>query len=138
MRWRSSPVDPLTLLLPEQTAKIRSLERWMLRIIDVPNALEKRGYPLGVETELHLQVEDELLPENNGKFVLKVSNGRGEVAKGGKGEFQLDVRGLAPLYTGLFAPHQLQLAGKLEATETALSVATSLFVGSQPWLPDFF
>lgn len=138
VRWRSSPVDPLTLLLPEQTANIRNLERWMLRIIDVPNALEKRGYPLGVETELHLQVEDELLPENNGKFVLKVSNGRGEVTKGGKGELHLDVRGLAPLYTGLFAPHQLQLAGKLEATETALSVATSLFAGSQPWLPDFF
>lgn len=138
VRWRSSPVDPLTLLLPEQTANIRNLERWMLRIIDVPNALEKRGYPLGVETELHLQVADELLPENNGKFVLKVSNGRGEVTKGGKGELHLDVRGLAPLYTGLFAPHQLQLAGKLEATETALSVATSLFAGSQPWLPDFF
>ncbi|MBD1924258.1 GNAT family N-acetyltransferase [Microcoleus sp. FACHB-831] len=138
MRWRSSPVDPLTLLLPEQTANIRNLERWMLRVIDVPKALEKRGYPLGIETELHLQVEDELLPENNGKFVLKVSNGRGEVTKGGKGELHLDVRGLAPLYTGLFAPHQLQLAGKLEATETALSVATSLFAGSQPWLPDFF
>jgi predicted acetyltransferase len=138
VRWCSSPVDPLTLLLPEQTAKIRSLERWMLRVIDVPQALEKRGYPLGIETELHLQVEDELLPENNGKFVLKVSNGRGEITKGGKGELHLDVRGLAPLYTGLFAPHQLQLAGKLEATETALSVATSLFAGSQPWLPDFF
>lgn len=138
VRWRSSPVDPLTLLLPEQTAKIRSLERWMLRVIDVPKALEKRGYPLGVETELHLQVVDELLPENNGKFVLKVAKGRGEVVKGGKGELQLDVRGLAPLYTGLFAPHQLQLAGKLEATETALSVATSIFAGSQPWLPDFF
>lgn len=138
VRWRSSPVDPLTLLLPEQTAKIRRLERWMLRVIDVPQALEKRGYPLGIETELHLQVEDELLPENNGKFVLKVSNGRGEVTKGGKGELHLDVRGLAPLYTGLFAPHQLQLAGKLEATEAALSVATSLFAGSQPWLPDFF
>jgi len=138
VRWRSSPVDPLTLLLPEQTAKIRRLERWMLRVIDVPKALEKRGYPLGIETELHLQVADELIPENNGKFVLKVSNGRGEVTKGGKGELHLDVRGLAPLYTGLFAPHQLQLAGKLEATETALSVATSLFAGSQPWLPDFF
>jgi predicted acetyltransferase len=136
--WRSSIVDPLTLLLPEQTAKIRNSERWMLRIIDVSKALEGRGYPLLVETELHLEVRDDLLPENNGKFVLRVSNGRGEVIKGGKGELQLDVRSLAPLYTGLFTPHQLQLAGQLEATETALWAATLLFAGQDPWMADFF
>ncbi len=138
VRWRSSAVDPLILLLPEQTAKIQRLERWMLRIVDVSASLEKRGYPLGIETELHLEVRDNLLPENNGKFVLAVSNGRGEVTKGGKGELQLDVCGLAPLYTGLFTPHQLQFTGQLEAEETALLSATKLFAGSQPWLPDFF
>lgn len=138
VRWRSSTVDPLVLLLPEQTAKIYSSDRWMLRVIDVGTALEKRGYPQGIETELHLEVRDSLLPENNGRFVLSVSHGRGEVTKGGKGELQLDVSGLAPLYTGLFTPHQLQLAGYLEAKETALLSATQLFAGPQPWTPDFF
>ena len=138
VRWRSSTVDPLILLLPEQTAKIHRSDRWMLRVIDVSKALEKRGYPLGIETELHLEVRDNLLAENNGKFVLSVSNGRGEVKKGGKGELQLDVCGLAPLYTGLFTPHQLQLTGQLEANEIALLSATQLFAGSQPWMPDFF
>jgi len=41
----------------------------MLRVIDVSKALEKRVYPLGIETELHLEVKDDLLPENNGKSV---------------------------------------------------------------------
>lgn len=138
VRWRSSAVDPLMLLLPEQTAAIYRLERWMLRVIDVSKALEQRGYPQSIEAELHFEVRDNLLPNNNGKFVLSVANGRGEVTKGGRGELKLDVSGLAPLYTGLFTPDQLQLTGYLKAKETALLTATQLFAGSQPWMPDFF
>jgi predicted acetyltransferase len=107
-------------------------------VVDLRKALEKRGYPSGIQTELHLEVQDNLLPENNGKFILSVLNGRGEVTQGGKGELKLDVGGLAPLYTGLFTARQLQLAGQLEATETALSTTTQLFAGASPWMPDFF
>ncbi len=138
VRWRHSTVDSLTLLLPEQKAKIHRSGRWMLRIIDVGKALEKRGYPQGLEAQLHLEVRDDLLAENNGKFVLTVANGRGEVTKGGKGELELEVNGLSPLYTGIFTPYQLQVTGQLQATETALSIATQLFAGSSPWMPDFF
>ncbi|MDF5731553.1 MAG: sterol carrier protein domain-containing protein, partial [Rhizonema sp. PD38] len=60
------------------------------------------------------------------------------VCPGGNGELKLDIRGLAPLYTGLFTPHQLQLMGKLDATPTALSVATQIFAGLSPWIADFF
>lgn len=138
VRWKGSAVDYLTLLLPEQTAKVRFTQRWMLRVVDVVKALEKRGYPPGIQAELHLEVRDELIAENNDRFILSVSNGRGEVNKGGKGELKVDIRGLAPLYTGLFTPHQLQLAGQLDATETALLAATQLFAGVSPSMPDFF
>ncbi|MBR8840103.1 MAG: GNAT family N-acetyltransferase [Stigonema ocellatum SAG 48.90 = DSM 106950] len=138
VRWKGSVFDFLTLLLPEQTIKQKFIERWVLRVIDVPQALEKRGYPLGIQAELHLEVRDDLLTENNARFILSVANGRGEVTRGGKGELTLDIRGLSPLYTGLFTPHQLKLAGQLDATETALLSATQLFAGSSPWMPDFF
>lgn len=138
VRWRGAAIDSLTLLLPEQTAEPQFLKRWLLRVIDVGKALEKRGYPPGIEAELHLEVRDNLLVENNGKIILSVSNGRGEVTRGGKGELQIDVTGLAPLYTGLFTPYQLQLTGQLDATETALSTASQLFAGASPWMPDFF
>lgn len=136
--WRSSVVDPFQLLLSEQTARIRSLDRWMVRVINVGLALEKRGYPQTIEAELHLKVSDSLLPENNGKFILSVSGGRGEITRGGRGDLQLDVRGLASLYTGLFTPHHLQLIDRLESTDEALNLATLIFAGPQPWLPDFF
>ncbi|WP_439566209.1 GNAT family N-acetyltransferase [Gloeocapsopsis crepidinum] len=138
VRWRASPHNFLTLVLPEQTAKVANLEHWMVRIVDVIKALEKRGYPQELVTELHLEVRDDLIVENNDKFILKVAQGRGEVVRGGKGELKLDVRGLSPLYTGLFTPQQLQLVGWLEATETALSIATQIFVSSSPWMSDFF
>ncbi|MBW4576132.1 MAG: GNAT family N-acetyltransferase [Aphanothece sp. CMT-3BRIN-NPC111] len=136
--WHGSAIDPFLSLLSEQTYKIIRLERWLLRILDVPKALSKRGYPVGVEAELHLKVRDNLLPENNGNFLLAVSGGQGEVTRGGRGELQLDVRGLAPLYTGLFTPYQLQVTGQLEGSEKALSVASQLFAGSEPWMSDFF
>ena len=138
VQWKSSLVDSLTLLLPEQTAKITQNQRWMLRIIDVVKALEMRGYPPGISTELHLAVKDDLLPANDGKFILSVADGRGEVTKGGKGELQLDIKGLAPLYTNLFTPQQLQLTAKLQATQTALLAATQIFTASSPGMVDFF
>ncbi|MEH2063314.1 MAG: GNAT family N-acetyltransferase [Nostoc sp.] len=138
VRWKSSVIDSLTLLLPEQTAKIWRESRWLLRVIDVVKALEMRGYPLGIQAELHLEIQDNLLTENNGKFILSVANGRGEVTRGGKGELQLDIRELASLYTSLFTPYHLQIAGKLYGTETAILAATQIFAGSSPWMADFF
>jgi predicted acetyltransferase len=138
VQWKSSVIDPLTLLLPEQTGKINSHQRWMLRIINLIKALEMRGYPSGVSTELHLQVEDNLIPANHGKFILSVADGKGTVSKGGKGDLQLDIANLAPLYTSLFTPQQLQLTGKLNATPTALLAATQIFANTSPVMVDFF
>ena len=138
VRWYSSLMDSLTLPLVEQTAQICQQERWMLRILDVPKALEKRGYPLEIKTELHLQVQDELFARNNGNFILSVSQGQGKVTPGGTGEFRLHVRALASLFTSLFTPEQLQRMGYLDSTAAALSKASLLFSGSLPWMPDFF
>jgi predicted acetyltransferase len=137
IRWRSSAIDNLTLILPEQTAKNRFIQRWMMRVINVEKALSARGYLSQIETELHLEIEDDLIAENNGKFILSISNGSGNIVKGGKGELKLDIRGLATLYTGLFSPQQLQLAG-IEATEKVISTATQIFTGTSPWMMDFF
>lgn len=136
--WVGPAVEPLLSLVPEQTYQVLHLERWFLRVVDVPKALMLRGYPAGVETELHLEIWDDLLPENNGRFILSVSKGRGEVTRGGRGELQVNIRGLSPLYTGLFTPNQLQVIGQIEAPTLALSTATQIFAGSEPWMPDHF
>lgn len=138
VRYRSALVDALTLMLPEQTAKLKSSTRWMLRIVDVKKALEKRGYPQNIQASLHIEVQDDLLESNNSKFILSVANGRADVAPGGKGDFKLDIRAFAPLYTSLFSPSHLQMTGKLEATENAITTATQIFAGASAWMADFF
>jgi predicted acetyltransferase len=138
VRYRSALIDALTIVLPEQTAKLKSSTRWMLRVVDVVKALEKRGYPQNLQAELHLEVQDDLLSQNNNKFILTVANGHADVTTGGKGDLKLNIRALAPLYTSLFAPRQLQLVGKLEATEDAITTATQIFAGASPWMADFF
>jgi predicted acetyltransferase len=138
VRWKDAVVNPFVSLLAEQSYRIKHLERWLVRIVNVAKALSLRGYPAGVEAELHLEVQDNLLPENNGKFVLTVSQGRGEVTKGGRGELQLDIRGLTPLFTSLLTPQQLQVIGEVTATDNALASASQIFAGSEPWMSDHF
>ncbi len=136
--WRGSAFNSWTMLLPEQTARMTEQMTWMLRIVNAPLALSQRGYPKNLEAELHLDIKDDLLTANNGKFKLQVSAGKGQVSPGGKGDFQIDIRSLAALYTGFISPQQLQLLGNLNTTSESLNTASLIFAGDQPWLADFF
>jgi predicted acetyltransferase len=138
VHWKGSLADAFTLLFPEKTFECKSTSRWMLRVVDMVKALEMRGYPKEVDRELHLEVKDDLISENNGKYILTVANGRGNITQGGNGELKIDIKALAPLYTGLFSAYQLQVMGKLEAKETALLSASEIFSGLSPWMQDFF
>lgn len=137
IEWKSSPVDALSLCLPDQTARIQSISRWMLRIVHLQNALEQRNYP-NINAELHLEVKDSILPNNQGKFILTIENGRGTLTPGGRGELQLEIRSLSPLYTGLFTAEQLAQASLLTGTPEAIQTAAQIFASSAPWMPDFF
>jgi predicted acetyltransferase len=136
--WTGGPVDPLLLLLPEQTYQVKLLFHWMLRVLDVPAALESRGYPEGVSGTLHLEVEDDLFPDNSGSFILEVSGGAGRIRRGGNALMRLNVRALAPLYTGFLSPEALRSVGALAADDATVRLATTLFSGSAPALPDMF
>lgn len=136
--WWGSLVNPFLLLLPEQSPTLVKQTNWMLRIIDLPTALTQRGYPPELSAELHLDLKDDLLPANNGKFCLQVSQGKGKVDRGGNGDFQLDICHFASLYTGFLSPIQLKQLNYLQAPPAALATASLIFSGDRPWMPDFF
>ena len=136
--WRGGPADPLLFLLREQTYEVKHLLHWMLRLLDVPAALRARGYPAGLSGALHLEVDDDLFPENRGRFVLEVENGEAEVRPGGDGDVKLHVRALAPLYSGFLSPLALLSTGALEADESSLRTATAIFSSPPPAMPDMY
>jgi predicted acetyltransferase len=111
---------------------------WMVRVLDVAAALEARGWPAGAAGTLHLEVEDDLFPENGGRFVLEVSDGVARVRRGGEGRMRLHVRALAPLYTGFYRAEGLRAAGALEADDASVQTAMQLFSGPQPSMRDMF
>lgn len=132
------PSDPLLCLLPEQSGRTELEMRWMLRIVNVEAALAARGYAPPVTAELHLNVHDDLIEPNNGPFILRVKDGRGEVARGGEGRLDIDIRGLAMLYTAFASPTQLLAAGRLRAAPEDAVQAEAVFAGPLPWMVDIF
>jgi predicted acetyltransferase len=137
-RIPGGPSDPLLFLLPEQKQKVSWSLDLMLRLVDVAGALGARGYPRGIVAELHLDVQDELLPWNQGRFVLEIADGRAEVRPGGEGRVTLHVRDLAALYSGYLTPAELRQSGTLRGPEEDLALATLAFIGPRPWTPDMF
>jgi predicted acetyltransferase len=136
--WHGGPAEPALLALPEHGYRMRLAAPWMLRVVDVAGALEVRGYPLGVSATLAFRVEDELFARNRGPFVLEVAGGKGAVRRGGRGGVRIDVRGLAPLYTGHLSAHQLALTGCLRVTPAEIEVLRAIFAGPAPWMSDAF
>ena len=138
VRWFGGPADPAFYLLPEQRYKMLFRFYWMVRITHLEAALAARGYAAGLETELHLDVSDDVVPGNHGKFVLQVADGVGRPERGGRGDLALDIRGLAALYTGFLSPDLLRMAGRLEGSDEAMRRAAAVFAGPAPTMADMF
>jgi predicted acetyltransferase len=136
--WYGGPQDALRKLIPENAARPTSRsDEWLLRITDVPAALMQRGYPK-LHAELHLDVVDEVMPENAGRYVLTIRAGEPTVQPGGHGAIKLDIRGLTVLFTGFATAEQLADAGLVEADTDSLAVATMAFHGPAPFMTDQF
>jgi len=136
--WHDGPGGSLMQFLPRVSFEVSVHMHWMLRIVDVPAALEARGYPLGLEGELHFAVEDPVIPENTGKWVLRVANGSGTVEPGGRGELRIGERGLASLYSSFMAAESIALCGMAAGDERTLAAATAIFGGPAPGMGDMF
>ncbi len=138
VRFAAGPSLPFFLHPDEQKAKVTRLLRWMLRIVDVKRAIEARGYPPCVTSTAHLDVRDDVLPLNHGRFVIEVADGHARVRRGGKGSIRIDVRGLAAIYTGYLSPLDLRATGYVDAGDRELRCLAPVFAGPAPWMPEIF
>ncbi len=138
VEWFGDPVDPAVGLLPDRGFETVVDDRWMLRIVDLSAALTSRGYSAAVRGEIHLEVRDEVLPANQGRWVLAVEDGCATVEPGGRGDVTVSVDGLAPLYTGYCTAEMLRVTGALEGSDDACARASALFAGPHPCMPDIF
>ncbi len=138
VEWRSASSDLLHLHLDYPTAQLKHSTLWAVRLVDLVTAWQQRGYPQGISTELHWQITDPLLPQNNGSFVLTIANGKGTVTRGGQGNLKIAIDHLPPLFTGFCGAAYLAQLGLLEGDAHSVAIADAVFSSSPPWMQDFF
>jgi predicted acetyltransferase len=133
------PENPLLLLMPEQDMDPGLELRYMARLLDVPAAMSARGFPLGLDAQVDIVVDDPIVVANAGRWRLSVHDGKGSAEPGGDGTATLDIGALSSLFTGWATPHTLRLAGRLRGgTDDDLASLKAMFAGPTPSLQLFF
>jgi predicted acetyltransferase len=139
LTWHGPPHEPLAMLLAESRSVTRSFEfPWMSRLLDVPAAIEARGYP-EVDGECTIAVDDPLFEANRGPFRISAQAGHVTVEPAGRATGEpIPIGTLSALFTGYLSTADLVRLGAAHADDPALPVLGRLFAGSPPWSPDFF
>ena len=138
MTWPGPPTDPLADLTAEDPLENGGTFRWMLRLLDVPAAIEARGYPPLVETSVTIAVRDPLFPENEGPWRIEVGGGQAKVFPAEQADATGDVQAWASIWASLHRARDAVRIGGLEATPQALETLELIFGGPMPWIADFF
>lgn len=136
----TGPPNPLfDLLVDEQRMSVDWQVRWMLRLLDVPGAIEARGYP-PVSGEATIAVHDEVFADNRGPFLIEADAGKVRVTRGEASAAlrPIDVRTLSAMFTGYLSAHDAARLGLIDADDPAVPFLAELFAGPAPWMYDFF
>lgn len=141
--WIGGPQDPLLLLASEERVQTLSQIRTMNRFLNLEAAIAGRGYPSHLNCELQFSIEDDLLPSNGGRWLLRVQAGQGQLSKlendPHSPSIALNISALMPLYTSFATCSQLVAMGFAKCEDPALiELADSIFAGPAPWTQEIF
>ncbi len=139
------PADPLLYqLLDPRRARVSVADGLWVRIIDLPAALTRRAYSAPVDVVL--EVTDELLPANAGRWRLR--SGGGSVPDGTAtcqrsdepAQLGLDVREIGAAYLGGTRLGALAAAGLVTEFQpgAAARLSSAMSWDPAPWCPQIF
>jgi len=81
VKYNGALSDLVTTLLPERHFAIDVSSHFMVRVVDVARALEARGFPTAAAGAITLEVADDVLPDNAGRWSVVVEGGRARVGR---------------------------------------------------------
>ncbi|MFC0863925.1 enhanced intracellular survival protein Eis [Sphaerimonospora cavernae] len=135
------PYDPVLWLLRERSHDEVTQTRWMLRVIDLPAAVEARGYPPGVSVDAVIEVEDPQRPANAGVWRLCVEAGSGSVERLGgtapAAAARFTIGGMSALFAGVPAA-TLRRTGRLAGGSPETDSALDAVFNCSPYMIDYF
>lgn len=133
--------DPLPRLLDVRAVQPRPVfvDRFMLRLLDVPAALAQRGYRDGIAGAVVVRVVDDVMPDVGGTWRLAVADGRAEVvAVDTPPDVTLDMVAASGAYSGATPATVAARLGRASGDPGALALLDTLFASPGAWCPDFF
>ncbi|HEX2911321.1 MAG TPA: GNAT family N-acetyltransferase [Chloroflexia bacterium] len=146
VRWLAPASQEVQALLDDpREVEEKIVAGYMLRILDVPRALEERPWHPEAKGAFKLALRDSLLEWNNQAVQVEVEGGKASVQvlpEGSETGLACDIRQLAQMYAGYLSPVQLAELDLLEVRdERQLQAAQAAFYRpGQPasFMPDFF
>ena len=138
--WSGPPNDPIGMFLDEQSTAIDLQLRWMSRLLDVPAAFTRRGWP-PVDADVTFGVDDPRYPANAGPWRLSVRDGVATIAPdtdADRARRPIPVGALSSMFTGYLRADGAVTVGALDADDPAVPAFARLFTGPDPWSPFFF
>jgi len=138
--WNLAPDDPILLVMADPRALATTIgDALWVRVVDLPAALAGRSYR--TDGRVVIEVADDVLPANAGRWLLTVGDGAAEVASTADApDIACDITDLGATYLGAFTFAQLADAGRArEIAYDGLERADALFrTDRAPWCPKVF
>lgn len=139
--WTGPSDDPLLSALLDPGAVETSLQPgFMLRIVDLPGAIEARANPDPGPFAITLQVRDRTAPWNDGIWRIEREQGATRVSNtSAEPDSSLDITTLSAMFNGFLSAHSAHEAGLLEgATEAVIAISRLFPVTRRPYCADSF
>jgi predicted acetyltransferase len=140
--WSAPPDDPLPAMLADPArVRIASRPTFMLRLVRLVDALEGRGYDERVSARLVLDVDDPIVKNNSGRWLLTVESGKARVAAtDAEPHLTCGIDVLAAMYAGFLHPVRTAHAGLIAARdqEAVATLARIFAVERPPYCLDYF
>lgn len=138
--WHGRRNDPYALAFDEEVIEASVSHLAMTRLLDVPAALEARGYTAGVAGEAVIAVDDPVFDDNTGSFRIRASDGTVTVERtDDEPQVRMSIGSLSALFASFYSVRDLRRVSALESgDEAAMSLLEALFAGPPAWLIDHF
>jgi predicted acetyltransferase len=131
--------DLARLFLPSAQWKMIESYPYMLKILDVAEALTKRRYPPSLTTMSRFRIEGDVMTENNRAYELTVKEGQATCSLADHADRTFTPQGLALVFAGAQSCANLRLAGQLEGGDAGQDPDwDALFGGRQRHIRDYF
>jgi predicted acetyltransferase len=133
--------NPLGAMMPLSSFDVKLQHEWMVRIVRLKDAIEKRGYSPAINTEFDLDISDDVLPRNKGRWTVRIQDGhaRCEAADGkDRPVLHASIGGFSPVYTGYLTPLAARTVGLVRCDDHAGALLDGVFGSGQAAMVDFF